>query len=64
MEPGQIVTCELAFNQFAILNNNAPLLGEELVIAQVKQAQDLEFIRFAKYDRQNMKLFFNSVYFA
>lgn len=64
MFPGQTVTCEFAFNNFPLLNNDGPEMDEELTIDQVKQMQQDIFIRFQKYDRQNMKLFFNSIYFA
>lgn len=63
MIPGQNVICEFAFNNFPLLNNNGPEIDEELTIDQVKQVDDNIFLRFQKYDRQNMKLFFNSIYF-
>lgn len=58
------VTCQFDFQGLPFIGMNAPFDGEILTVTEVKQMGAETCYRFVQYDRDNMKVYFNSIHFS
>lgn len=58
------VTSQFNFQNLPFIGSNAPNNGQQLTVSQVKKINDILYYRFQQFDRNKMKVYFNSINFS